>query len=108
MGISGRERNPERPILPFILSETAPWPPHNIDGFNPQSAGDAGSLDPIRAFRAELIRNHIVSFFSREDELEALVGAAITSARLSRGVLINRVAIGNPVNGGSIIPDSSY
>jgi hypothetical protein len=54
------------------------------------------------------MRNHIVSFFSREDELEALVGAAITSARLSSGVLINRVAVGNPVDGHSTIPDSSY
>lgn len=102
------KENPDRPILAFVLSETAPWPPQDVDGFSPQSDGEAGSLDRIRAFRAELIRNHIVSFFSREDELEALVGAAVTSARLSRGVLINRVAIGNPVSGGSIIPDSSY
>lgn len=54
------------------------------------------------------MRDHIVSFFSREDELEALVGAAITTARLSRGVLINRIAIGNPVQGGETVPDSTY
>ncbi len=97
----------ERPILPFILSETAPWPPQNMDGFSPQSPDDVGSLERVRIFRAALMRDHIVSFFSREDELEALVGAAITTARLSRGVLINRVAIGNPVQGG-MGPDSSY
>lgn len=102
------KEKPDRPILPFILSETAAWPLQYIDGFDPQSAGDTGSLERIRAFRADLMRNHIVSFFSREDELEALVSAAVTSARLSRGVLINRVAIGNPVQGGSIIPDSHY
>lgn len=99
---------PDRPILPFILSETAPWPPQNMDGFNPQSALDLGSLERVQSFRAKLMRNHIVSFFSREDELEALVGAAVTSARLSRGVLINRVAIGNPVQGISTVPDSRY
>ena len=102
------KENPERPILPFILSETAPWPPQSIDGFNPQSPDDYGSLERIRTFRAALMRHHIVSFFSREDELEALVGAAITTARLSRGVLINRIAIGNPVQGGMTTPDSSY
>jgi hypothetical protein len=102
------EEDPDRPIMPFILSETAPWSPDNMDGFSPQSPGDSGSLDRIRAFRAELMRNHIVSFFSREDELEALVSAAITSARLTSGVLINRVAIGNPVQGVSTIPDTSY
>lgn len=102
------KENPERPVLAFILSETAPWPPQYMDGFTTEAAGDPGSLDRIRAFRAALMREHIVSFFSREDELEALVGAAITSARLSRGVLINRIAIGNPVQGGMTTPDSSY
>jgi hypothetical protein len=102
------KENPERPILPFILSETAPWPPQNMDGFNPQSPGDYGSLERIRTFRAALMRDHIVSFFSREDELEALVGAAITTARLSYGVRINRFDIGNPVLAGTAIPDSRY
>jgi hypothetical protein len=96
-----------RPILPFVLSETAPWPPQNMDGFGPKSPDDAGSLERVRIFRAALMRDHIVSFFNGEDELEALVGAAITTARLSRGVLINRVAIGNPVQGG-MGPASSY
>jgi hypothetical protein len=102
------KEKPERPILPFILSETAAWPPQNMDGFNPQAPGDHGSLDRIRAFRSILMRDHIVSFFSREDELEALVSAAITTARLSRGVLINRIGIGNPVQGHMTIPDSTY
>jgi Domain of unknown function (DUF4062) len=102
------KENPERPILPFILSESSPWPPQNIDGFDLQSPGDQGSLERIKTFRAGLMRDHIVSFFSREDELEALVSAAITTARLSRGVLINRIGIGNPVQGGMTIPDSYY
>jgi hypothetical protein len=102
------KENQERPILPFILSENSPWPPQNIDGFDPQSPGDHGSLERIKTFRAALMRDHIVSFFSREDELEALVGAAITTARLSRGVLINRIGIGNPVQGSMTVPDSYY
>jgi hypothetical protein len=102
------KENPKRPVLPFVLSETAPWPPQNMDGFNPQSPGDQNSMERIRVFRAALIRDHIVSFFSREDELEALVGAAVTTARLSRGVLINRIGIGNPVQGNMTIPDSTY
>src|SRR5262245_24285083 len=87
------KEDPERPILPFILSETAAWPPQNMDGFNPHAPGDHGSLERVRTFRATLMREHIVSFFNREDELEALVAAAITTARLSRGVLINRIGI---------------
>jgi hypothetical protein len=102
------KEDPERPILAFVLSETAPWPPQDMDGFNPQSPGDQVSLERIRAFRAALMRDHIVSFFSKEDEVEALVGAAITTARLSRGILINRIALGDPVQGRTTIPDSRY
>lgn len=105
--LAAREK-PERRILPFILDETASWPPQKMDGFDPQAPGDPGSLERVKAFRAALMRDHVVSFFSREDELEALVGAAVTTARLSRGVLINRVGIGNPVQGNMTIPDSSY
>lgn len=101
------KENRDRPILVFLLSEAAPWPPQDMDGFNPQTPGDAGSLERVRAFRADLMRERIVSFFSRPDELEALVGAAITSARLSRGVLINRLSKGDPVQGGMMTPDSS-
>jgi hypothetical protein len=101
------KENPDRPVLVFLLSETAPWAPQDMDGFNPQSPGDPGSLERVRAFRAALMRERVVSFFSRPDELEALVGAAITSARLSRGVLINRLSKGDPVQGGMVTPDSS-
>ena len=105
----GQEREPsERPILPFILAESAPWPPQEMDGFNPHATGDPGSLDRIRAFRATLTSDHVVSFFSRPEDLEALVSAAITSARLSRGVQVNRIRVGDPVQGGLTTPDSDY
>src|SRR5262249_11442373 len=54
------KEDPERPILPFILSETAAWPPQNMDGFNPHAPGDHGSLERVRTFRATLMREHIV------------------------------------------------
>jgi hypothetical protein len=101
------KQDPQRPILVFLLSEAAPWPPQDMDGFNTEAPGDAGSLDRVRTFRASLMRDRVVSFFSRPDELEALVGAAVTSARLSRGVLINRLSAGDPVQGGMTSPDSS-
>ncbi|MEV4517031.1 DUF4062 domain-containing protein [Dactylosporangium sp. NPDC049525] len=97
----------QRPILVFLLSETAPWPPQQMDGFGPLTPGDEASLDRVRAFRASLMRERVVSFFSRPDELEALVGAAVTSARLSRGVLINRLSTSDPIQGDMMSPDSS-
>lgn len=95
-------------MLPFLLAETAPWPPQDMDGFSPNTPGDPGSLESVRAFRSTLMLDHVVSFFTRPDELEALVGAAVTSARLSRGVRINRIPHGSPVQGNLTTPDSAY
>jgi hypothetical protein len=105
--LAARER-PDRPVLPFLLAESAPWPPSEIDGFDQTVVGARTSSEDVRRFRAVLMRNHIVSFFSRADELEALVGAAIATARLSRGVQINQVKVGQPVQGQVTVPDSSY
>jgi len=99
---------PEPLILPFILSDTAPWPPQNMDGFVAGTTAGTGSLEPVQTFRALLMREHVVSFFAGPQELEALVGAAITTTRLSRQVLINRIARGSPVQGVSTIPDSHF
>jgi Domain of unknown function (DUF4062) len=105
--LAARE-NQERPILAFLLADTAAWPPQDMDGFDPRSPTDATSPERIRAFRARLMSDHIVSFFSTPEQLESLVGAAIASARLSRQVEINRIGPGNPIQGGTTTPDSSY
>lgn len=102
------KEDPERPILPFLLLESAPWPPQMIDGFAHGVGGEETSAGPVRAFRAQLMRDHIVSFFGGEEDLGALVSAAVTSARLSRGIRLNRLGVGTPVQGGMVTPDSSY
>lgn len=99
---------PEPTILPFILSDTAPWPPQAMDGFDPTSPDDPGSTQRVRALRAKLMSEHIVSFFSDAEQLESLVGVAVASARLSRQVEINRIGPGNPLQGHVTTPDSSY
>ncbi|NEM04739.1 DUF4062 domain-containing protein [Geodermatophilus normandii] len=105
--LAARE-DPERPILPFLLTESAPWPPQHVDGFARGAAGEVVPVERVRDFRARLMRDHIVSFFSRDDELGELVSAAVTSARLSRGIRLNRLGVGSPVAGGTVTPDSSH
>jgi hypothetical protein len=104
--LAAREK-PDR-ILAFLLADAAPWPPQNIDGFDPRSREDVHSPERIRAFRDRLMSDHIVSFFSTADELESLVGAAIARSRLSRQVEINRIGPGNPIQGAATTPDSTY
>jgi hypothetical protein len=100
--------DPERPVLPFLLWESAPWPPQHIDGFAHDAGGQVNSIERVRDFRARLMRDHIVSFFGGDDELGELVSAAVTSARLSKGIRLNRLGVGAPVQGGTVTPDSSY
>jgi hypothetical protein len=102
------KEDPERPILPFLLAESAPWPPQLVDGFTQGAGGEPVSVERVRDFRARLMREHIVSFFSRDDELGELVSAAVTSARLSRGIRLNRLGLRPPVQGGTVTPDSSF
>jgi hypothetical protein len=102
------KEKPDRPILPFILADTAPWPPQNMDGFETVIPSAPASAERVRAFRARLMSEHIVSFFSDVEQLESLVGVAVASARLSRQVNINRIGPGNPLQGNASTPDSSY
>jgi hypothetical protein len=105
--LAAREK-PERTILPFVLAEAAPWSPRDMDGFDPSHPGDPGSTERVRAFRARLMREHVVSSFSDAEQLESLVGVAVASARLTRQVAINRIGPGNPLQGDATTPDSSY
>lgn len=104
---AARERS-ERAILPFVLAETAPWPPPDMDGFDVKRPGDPGSTERVREFRTRLMSEHVVSFFSSVEELESLVGVGVAAARLTRQVAINRIGPGNPLQGDATTPDSSY
>lgn len=92
------------PIIPLLLDESAPWPPRHIDGF----ADEEVTLAPINHFRQQLMRDHIVSFFSTPDQLESLVTAAISNTRIAGHVLANLVHLSEPVVMDMIVPDSSY
>jgi hypothetical protein len=45
--LAARE-DPDRAILPFLLAETAPWPPQYMDGFAPAGADDEATANRIR------------------------------------------------------------
>ncbi len=92
------------PILPFLLDESAPWPPRHIDGFTDPTV----SLADVTAFRSRLMQDHVVSFFSGPDQLESLVTAAVSNTRIAGHVTRNVVDLGVPVTADQIIPDSSY
>lgn len=61
-----------KPVLAFLLDERAPWPAHLIDGVREPRKATA-----VSAFRAELQRNRLVSFFTTPDSLAARVSAAV-------------------------------
>jgi KAP family P-loop domain/Domain of unknown function (DUF4062) len=60
-----------KPILAFLLKEDAPWPPQWVD------TGLPG--ERIRALRAELAENRVVSFFSTPEELATLVAVSLAN-----------------------------
>ncbi len=78
-----------KPRLIFLVGDDAPWPPKFVD-----KDEDARS---IRALREELTAAHHVSVFGTEDQLAALVTAAVanwerTSASDSRRTRLDRLA----------------
>ena len=91
-------------VLALLLDESYPWPPHLIDGFAemPGIAASRGSAD-IKALRSQLQLEHVVSYFTTPDDLEARVSAAVTVAGMSRQVQLNLVTLGQAI---STVPDS--
>lgn len=61
------------PCLIFMLDEEAPWRPTLMDSNT--NKGEAGKL--IREFRAELVKNHTVTYFSKQEELATRVAISI-------------------------------
>lgn len=73
------------PILAYLVDENARWPKAKIEG--------GVNAERLSRFKSGLLQHHIVSFFSRRDELAAMVAADLgreTRTRRSRiGLLRN-------------------
>lgn len=59
-----------KPTLIFLLDESAPWPPRQMDA-------DRAAIDRLRS---RLQQDHIVDFFSTPDQLATKVSVAVASA----------------------------
>ena len=73
-----------RPILAFLLEEGVPWPPHLIDGFEPDTVKDR-----ILDLRRRLQLQRLVAYFKSPEDLEARISAAITTVNMSAQVAVN-------------------
>jgi hypothetical protein len=72
-----------RPRLIFLLDESVPWPPRQMDA---HAAADRG--EAIAALRRRLGERHMVSFFTTPDQLAAQVLAAVRREQLSRQIAL--------------------
>jgi uncharacterized protein DUF4062 len=92
------------PVLAFLLDETYPWPPRLVDGFDPATT-TAQNTANIRALRAALQQERVVSWFTTPSDLEARVSAAITMAGLTRQLDLQPATALDPMAG--VAGDSS-
>jgi hypothetical protein len=72
------------PVMAFLLDEQCAWPPQLIDGFDTSRVQAPASANEIRALRAALQMERVVSWFTTPADLEARVSAAVTMAGLTR------------------------
>jgi len=70
-----------KPRLIFLLDESVPWPPLQMDA---HTATDKG--EHIRALRTRLGERHLVSFFTSPDQLASQVLTAVRREQLSRQI----------------------
>lgn len=70
-----------KPRLIFLLDESVPWPPLQMDA---HTAADKG--EHIRALRTRLGERHLVSFFTSPDQLASQVLTAVRREQLSRQI----------------------
>jgi hypothetical protein len=70
-----------KPRLIFLLDESTPWPPPQMDAHTAPDKGEA-----IRALRARLGERHMVSFFTSPDQLASQVLTAVRREQLSRQI----------------------
>ncbi len=59
-----------KPCLLFLLADDAPWPRNRMDS----------DERAIEGLRAEIQRDHVISFFKTADELASQVGVAVANA----------------------------
>ncbi|WP_419914423.1 DUF4062 domain-containing protein [Hoeflea sp.] len=80
-----------KPILAFLLEETAPWPANLIDPVVLKSSKNKsnGTDSAIRKLRSQLQRERIVGYFKTPADLEARVTTAVTNLGMSLGVETN-------------------
>lgn len=62
-------RKAELPILAYLIDESASWPKAKRD--------EAVAATRLQSFKARLMKQHIVSFFSKKDELATMVAADV-------------------------------
>jgi Domain of unknown function (DUF4062)/Protein kinase domain len=65
------------PVLPFVIDPKHPWPIEDVDFENAHS---------LRAFKADLEKRHIVSWFTTPDSLAGLVVQSLASLGQKRRV----------------------
>jgi len=70
-----------KPRLIFLLDESVPWPPLQMDA---HTAADKG--EHIRALRTRLGERHLVSFFTSPEQLASQVLTAVRREQLSRQI----------------------
>ncbi len=62
-----------KPCLIFLSQEDAPWPITMMDSYT----GDGAAGKQMKELRAELVEQHVVSFFATPDQLASRTAAAI-------------------------------
>ena len=76
-----RARERDLPILAFLLADDVPLNPVFVDGFDRSRPGSPLDASHIRALRAELQEEKVVSWFTTPSDLEARVATAVTVRR---------------------------
>jgi hypothetical protein len=99
-----RAKEHNLPILAFLLDEHSPVNPLYVDGFDRSRPGSPPDTSRIRALRAELQEEKVISWFTTPSDLEARVAAAVTSVGLGRQIDIQpAVTLGGGAGDQSIL-----
>ena len=104
-----RAKERDLPILAFVLADDVPLNPLFVDGFDRSRPGAPVDASRIRALRAELQEEKVVSWFTTPSDLEARVAAAVTSVGLGRQIDIQpAIGVGGGAGDESIFDSAGY